>query len=202
MYAKKGSNAKVIATLLAIVLLIGVGIGGTIAWLMDTTDPVTNTFTVGAVEITLEETLNTDTNDDDEADAWQAQLIPGKEYTKDPVVTVTDNTNVDCYLFVKFEEKNAPANYLTYTSTLTEANSWTKGDGTKIPSNVWYRVVEADAEVKTWNLLDGNKVTVKDTLKVEDMPVAGATPEMVYTAYAVQKDEVADAAAAWALVNS
>lgn len=55
MYAKKGANKKMVAVLLAVALLIGCGIGGTLAWLMDTTPAVTNTFTVGNVDITLVE---------------------------------------------------------------------------------------------------------------------------------------------------
>ena len=98
---------KTLALLLALVLVFGAAVGGTIAYLTDTTDPVTNTFTVGKVDITLTETFNTDTNNDQKNDAWQAQLIPGTTYAKDPVVTVT-NDSEDCWLFVKFEEIGNP----------------------------------------------------------------------------------------------
>lgn len=126
---------KTLALLLALVLVFGAAVGGTIAYLTDTTGPITNTFTVGKVDITLTETFNTDTNNDGTNDAWKAQLIPGTTYTKDPIVTVTDDSE-DCWLFVKFEEKNSPATYLNYTSNLTAENDWTQGDGTDIPANV------------------------------------------------------------------
>lgn len=198
---QNGTSKRVLVLALALVLLLGCGIGGTIAWLMDSTQSVENTFTVGDVEITLVETLNTDTNNDGTNDVWQAMLIPGEEYGKDPVVTVTDKTNVDCYLFVKFEENYNPTTYLEYTSTLTTANGWTQGDGTNIPANVWYRTVGANDTVKSWNLLNGDKVTVKNTLTKDDMPAANSEPTLIYTAYAVQKDNVTDAAAAWVLLN-
>ena len=46
---------KTIALLLVLMLVFGVTCGGTIAYLTSTTGPVTNTFTVGKVAITLDE---------------------------------------------------------------------------------------------------------------------------------------------------
>lgn len=195
---------KTLALLLALVLVFGAAVGGTIAYLTDTTDPVTNTFTVGKVDITLTETFNTDTNNDQKNDAWQAQLIPGTTYAKDPVVTVT-NDSEDCWLFVKFEEKNNPTNYLDYTSNLTEANGWTQGDNTNIPSNVWYRAVAKDATVKSFQLLAGNDdyatgcISVKNTVTNGDMDTA-SDAQLVYTAYACQKANMS-AIDAWVAVN-
>ncbi|MBQ8603508.1 MAG: hypothetical protein IJ410_01505 [Oscillospiraceae bacterium] len=48
---------KSIALLMAVVMLFGVTVGATIAWLTSTTGTVTNTFTVGNIEITLDESL-------------------------------------------------------------------------------------------------------------------------------------------------
>lgn len=192
---------KTLALLLAMVMVLGATIGVTLAWLTDKTDSVTNTFTVGDIKIELKETWNADSDEDNDVinDHWEAQLIPGKEYTKDPVVSVDETeTNVDCYLFVKFEEENTPTTYLTYTSTLTAANGWTLVNNT---TNVWYRVVKTDDNVKSWHLLDGDKVTVNTALTKEDMPAADATPELVYTAYAIQKEGFATAELAWAEVS-
>ena len=195
---------KKLMTVLALVLVIAMSVAGTIAFLTDTTDPITNTFTVGKVDITLTETFNTDTNNDGTNDAWQAQLIPGTTYTKDPVVTVTADSE-DCWLFVKFEENGNPSTYLTYTSNLTAANGWTQGDGTKIPSNVWYRAVAKDATVKSFQLLAGNDdyatgcISVKDTVTNQNMNTA-ANAQLVYTAYACQSANMS-VEAAWAEVN-
>ena len=193
---------KVWLSVAAIALVLCCAIGGTLAWLTAKTAPVTNTFTVGDIDITLTETWNTDTDSNSSNDAWSAKLVPGNTYTKDPVVTVTDKTNVDCYLFVKFEEIGNANTYLTYTSTLTVANGWTQGDGTKIPDNVWYREVSTSDTTKSWNLLDGNKVTVNaDTVTKGTMSEA-QNAKLTYTAYAVQKDNVDSASDAWAKVNS
>ena len=120
---------KAWVSLVAVVLVLCCAVGGTLAWLTDKTGEVKNTFSPSDINITLTETPNTDTDGNGENDAWKADMIPGFSYTKDPVVTVKGDS-VDCYLFVKFEEKGNPDTYLKYTSTLTVANGWTQGDGT------------------------------------------------------------------------
>lgn len=175
---------KKVLSIVAVVLVLCCAIGGTLAWLTDKTGEVKNTFTPADIGVTLTETPNTDTDGNGKNDAWKAAMIPGFSYAKDPVVTVKDGS-VDCYLFVKFEENGNPATYLTYTSTLTTTNGWTQGDGTNIPSNVWYRVVKATDTTKTWNLLAGDTIAVKDTVTKDNMATA-ANAELVYTAYATQ----------------
>ena len=49
-------NMKPLALILALVLTIGGVIGGTVAWLIATPDPVINTFTYGDINIELDET--------------------------------------------------------------------------------------------------------------------------------------------------
>lgn len=185
---------------IAVMLVVVCAVGGTLAWLIDTSGPVTNTFTAGDVDITLTETFNTDSDGDGTNDKWEAQMVPGTTYAKDPVVSVVrKNTNVDCYLFVKFEEIGDASTYLAYTSTLTDANGWTQGDGTNIPNNVWYRTVGKNDTTISWNLLDGNTVTVKGDVVTKENMAAAATAELVYTAYAVQADNLT-VEQAWAKV--
>lgn len=187
---------KKLTTVLAIVLVVALSVAGTYAYLTDTTGPVVNTFTVGNVDIDLTETFNTDTNNDDKADVWQAQLIPGKEYTKDPVVTVKGGSE-KCYLFVKFDEIGSPATYLDYTSLLA-APAWTQGTGT-IPGNVWYRVVDKSADNTAFHLLDGDKVTIKNTVTNDNMTAASGA-KLAYTAYACQFEGM-NAEQAWDAVS-
>ena len=171
---------RVLLTASLMVLVAVVSIGGTIAWLQDGTETITNTFAPTGIGITLKETVEN-----------EFDLIPSKEYKKDPVVTVVgSDKNVDIYLFVKFEEiaptGKTPKDYLNYTSTLTTANAWTQGDGTNIPTDVWYRTVSASESATSWNLLVDDKVTVKDTLTKTDMPVNADDVKLQYTAYAIQ----------------
>lgn len=179
---------KKLTTVLAIVLVVALSVAGTYAYLTSKTATITNTFTVGNVKIDLTETTGT-----------EYKLIPGKVHEKNPIVTVKGGSE-KCYLFVKFDEIGNPADYLTYTSTLTEANGWTKGTGT-IPGNVWYRVVDKSEDNTAYHLLDGDKVTIKDTVTNENM-AAASNAQLAYTAYACQFEGFEDnAAGAWAEVS-
>lgn len=191
---------KILAFALCLVLVAGLSVAGTLAWLQDKTETITNTFTVGKIDITLTETFNKDTDGDKENDAWENKIIPGQKYVKDPVVTVLANSE-ECYLFVKFEENEAAKTYLTYTSNL-KAPDWTQGDDNGIPSNVWYRTVAASTKDQKWELLDGNKVTVNSENVTTDTMSAAAAATLSYTAYAVQTANVADVAAAWTIANT
>lgn len=52
---------KGLMAVLALVLVLTVAVGGTIAWLSKGTDPVVNTFTMGTVDPDIDETFNGDT---------------------------------------------------------------------------------------------------------------------------------------------
>lgn len=195
---------------LALVLVLGIAIGGTVAWLTDKTDTVENTFTAGDVDISLTETKQSNGDTLKANEKWNALLVPGASYTKDPTVSVNrDNTNVDIYLFVKFEEKNNPSTYLDYNSTLNSDNGWTKLNGV---DGVWYREVKTTDTTLSWKLLadltdaegqsTGKQVAVKTTLVKETMEAENfEAPELKYTAYAIQTEGFATAALAWAEVS-
>ena len=174
---------KTIALVLACILCVAIGIGGTLAWLTANAGSLVNTFTATDIEVTLKETFNVDSDNDGTKDKWQAQMVPGVSYTKDPVVTVTDKTTVDCYLFVKFEESTDAKTYLTYTSTLTTANGWKQVPG---QTDVWYREVKTTDAVKSWHLLDGDTVTVNGENVTKDNMSTAAATTLTYTAYAAQ----------------
>ena len=101
--ARKSMGRKALVVLSLMLVLVLAAVGGTVAWLTDSTDAVTNTFTVGDINITLTETWNTASVEDGEKDSWTAKMIPGNQYLKDPKVTVQAGSEA-CYLFVKFTE--------------------------------------------------------------------------------------------------
>ncbi len=98
-------NAKKIVTAgLALVMVAGISVAGTLAFLTDDTDPVKNTFVVGdGVTITLDE-APVDENGKETTGSRVNQNtynpIPGGTYDKDPTVHVTGD---DCYVFVKVD---------------------------------------------------------------------------------------------------
>lgn len=102
---KKTSKALLLS--LCAVVLVTASVLGTMAYLTST-DEVVNTFTVGNVAITLDETDvdNSTPGEDDRDKANAYKLLPGHEYVKDPIVHVGADSE-DCYLFVKVENEIA-----------------------------------------------------------------------------------------------
>ena len=176
-----GISARVLVMAVALTLIIGGIIGGSVAWLTATSDTVTNTFTVGNIDIELtEESGNT------------YKMVPGNTITKNPKVTVKTGSEA-CWLFVKIEKQNNLDDFITYSVD----NSWTA-----LPDvdNVYYREVGATTSgVNEFCVLAGNTVTVKDTVTKDALNGLTETqyPMLSFTAYAVQKDNIADPSTAW-----
>lgn len=183
---RRSISSRTFIMLLAVTLLIGCAIGGTVAWLTAKTDPVVNTFTYGDINIKLTETTGKD-----------YKIIPGVDIPKDPKVTVNANSEA-CWLFVKVEEEGTfVANKVTYSI----ADGWTKGDGTKIPANVYYRAVDAVKNDTDFAVLKDNKIYVSEELSKSDIQSITAQPKLTFTAYAVQKDGIDTVEAAWEKVK-
>lgn len=188
---RRSVSSRAFIALLALVLVIGCVAGGTVAWLVAKTEPVVNTFTYGKINIDLTETTGT-----------SYKIIPGTNIAKDPKVTVAADSEA-CWLFVKVEETGT---FVADKVTYAIANGWTQGDGTEIPSNVYYREVSAE-DAKTgvnYYVLAGNAtypngvITVSADLTKENIPAAN--PTLKITAYAVQQENIADAATAWSKI--
>lgn len=184
---------KKIALVLSLVLLVVCTVSATLAYLNDKSEDVKNTFTVGNINIVLAETPAGGSALVEGQDNVY-QMIPGTEYRKDPTVTVKGGSE-ECYLFVKFDDTNA-SDYINYKSNLNTTKGWIQGDGTDIPKNVWYRVVAKQATDTVFELLDGNTITIKDTVTNQNMNDAAAV-QLVYSAYAVQKANIDTPKKAW-----
>lgn len=180
MKSKKG----VLALVLALTLLVGVGVGGTAAWLAASSETVENTFTYGDINIKLEETTGCD-----------YQFVPGAEIHKDPKVTVKAGSE-KCWLFVEVKESSHWPDAATYAM----AEGWQQGDGKDIPASVYYREVDASQSAgdMAFEVLAGNKISVDNSLTKADVNAAvGQRPTLTFTAYAIQRS-VGTAAQAWA----
>lgn len=79
-------TTKAIALFSSAVLLVTGSVLGTLAYLTDTETAV-NTFTVGKVEIKVDET-NIDDPGADRVKENEYKIVPGEQYTKDPTMTV------------------------------------------------------------------------------------------------------------------
>ena len=192
---------KTFVLLLALVLIAGAAVGGTLAWLTAKSDTVVNTFTTSDITVKLEETTGT-----------SYKMVPGCEIAKDPKVWVVAGSE-DCYLFVKLEWSNNTygtgtdaKNYLSYTI----ANGWTLVPG---ETNVYYRIVTStqmssdDGKTNAYPVLAGNTVTVSGEITKEQMNAftGDNLPKLTITAYATQymsgNETHFEPADAWAKVN-
>ena len=186
---------KTFVLLLALVLIAGAAVGGTLAWLTDTTDAVQNTFTTSNIEIEL-----------DESDNLDLKMIPGWTITKDPKVTVIAGSE-KCYLFVKIEKSSNFDNFMTYTvaADWTPLND-TNNDGVA-DDGVYYRVIDTAGMGIAYSVLKDDQVTVKgEVTKAMMNELTTATyPTLTFTAYASQymknNTESFTAAEAWKNVN-
>lgn len=180
---RRGVSTRAFVALLALVLVIGCVAGGTVAWLVATTDSVTNTFTYGDINITLAETTGKN-----------YKIVPGVDISKDPKVTVKANSEA-CWLFVEVKETGTfVANKVTYAI----ADGWTALPGV---NGVYYRQVGFVTENTAFSVLKDNKITVSSELTKTEIQNITAQPKLTFTAYAVQKDGIDDVATAWAKAN-
>ena len=182
----KKKAVKLLSILLAAALLIGASVGGTLAWLSAKSETVTNTFTVGNINIKLEETKG-----DDDADLLNNsyKMVPGATIDKDPKVTVLNNSEA-CYLFVEVKESASLDTFITYEMAV----GWEPVTG---ETDVYWRThaaVDAGDTLEGISVLKGDAVTVKNTVTKEHMDnlKAGtlAAPTLTFTAYAVQSDNL------------
>lgn len=187
---------KIALSIAAIALVICCAVGGTLAWLTAQTGPVTNTFTVGNIDITLTESENLD-----------LKMVPGNTITKDPKVTVVAGSE-DCWLFVKVEKSSTLDNYIAYAID----SNWTAlanhpgvyyYNGT-VPQGTPISVLGAGSYPATNPTVTWTKdhVAVKPEVTkamMDNLTSSGATlPTLTFTAYAVQKAGFDDVADAWA----
>ena len=211
---------RLVALALALTLVVGAGIGGTVAWLVSTPEKVVNTFTVGKLEITLDEA---------KVDEWGVPvegaarvpandytLIPGHVYQKDPVVHVQPHSE-KAYVFVKLEGMPVfngfdSTNVMTptvnnniqedgvYGDRVRGLNLWSQFQSNgwqpvKGADNVFFRVQEATGD-QTVDLPVFQQFGISDKASAEDLAKL-STKGITITAYACQFDGFKNEVAAW-----
>lgn len=140
---------------LSLCLVAVVAVGGTLAYLSDSSDSVTNTFSFGTIDVTLSEDQpdvtgnETITVNEDNGYSY-ANVVPGQTLNKAPKLTVT--TTVDAYVFAR----------VTVGENMNLGNI-TKG-WTQVPetNNVWYKAVSGQESMQDLGTLF-TQVTVGTT---------------------------------------
>lgn len=208
------SKKKVFVTVLCAVLLVAASVLGTMAYLTSN-DEVVNTFTVGNVQIKLDEAkANTDGSLSDNGatrvKANSYKLLPGHTYNKDPMVTVLKGSESSYVkMTVTFSHANeldaifAP-NGANMTSIFNgyDSNTWIyKGNVKDTAANTrtyefWYEetVAAPTADVELDALFDSitvpGTITNKQLATIQNMTIT-------VNGYAIQADGFTGAADAW-----
>ena len=186
---KKTKKALILS--LCAVLLVTASVLGTVAYLTST-DKVVNTFTVGNVAITLDETDvdNSTPGDNDRDKANSYKLLPGHTYTKDPIIHVGANSE-DCYLFVKIVNEISAIEADTKVADQMAAKGWVLVDA----ANGIY--VYTTDKVNPVVVSKGDNVSVFDNFTIDgtvdnNTLATYADKTITVTAYAIQADGFAD----------
>ena len=212
------TKSKILRLMLCAVALVAASVLGTLAYLTST-DEVKNTFTVGQVQIKLDEAEVDAMGKPVEASngrvkANSYKLLPGYTYNKDPMVTVLKGSE-SSYIkmtvtFTKAAELDAifaPTGAdLTSIFNGYDSTNWIyKGNTEDTTANTrtyefWYKeaVAAPTADVALDALFDQIKapdsLTNSDLNNLKDLKIT-------VNAYAIQADGFATAEAAWAAFN-
>lgn len=208
------TSSKALLTLACALLLVVASVMGTLAYLTDT-DTVNNTFTVGKVDISLDEQdVKPDGTKDTDArvKANSYHLLPGHSYIKDPTIHVKANSEA-CYLFVtlkndiknlivKATDPSVAGAVLSVEQQMTK-NGWTKLlDATTTTDEVWYyggvvngtatlTKVESSTTQQDKVLFTGFTITgnVKNGWESRKIGTDGSISDVItVNAYAIQAD--------------
>lgn len=215
------NKKRTLLTVLAMVLICAMSIMGTVAYLTNTTETVTNTFvaagggqlidpdggdddpeTVGAIKL-QEHGVTKNDNGQYALNATVGQgnryeILPGMVIPKDPYITLTGKTDVPAYLYVEvingFGEDIVQAD-----SLIIDPENWLKLNVTGREIYV-YTAGGASAAILTEDI-DGNLYIIKDNKftinpELEEITIADPGETLTFNAYLAQASigEVTDPA--------
>lgn len=177
---------KALAILSCAILLVVATVAGTVAYLTDT-KTVENTFTVGKVEITLDEAKVNEYGEKDGVNRVTEnnnyKLVPGRTYVKDPTIHVAEGSEA-CYIFFKVE--GALGEFVTLNISTAD---WTEIGNTGV---YYYNSVATAGN----DYVAFEEFSVVETATSQNLSTVGTTLSVV--AYAVQTStSFANAEAAW-----
>ena len=199
-------TSKVLTLLLCAVLLIAGTVAGTVAYLSDSSETVTNTFSVGNIDIEMKEhALGADgkLSDAETAEEDSYKILPGTQQPKDPFVRVLKDSE-DCWVFVQvWEVNNAASDSLRYVSWEID-DQWTLLKTENNVSTYYLTLNHAMSdEDEEYNVLKDKTVSYSENLTKDMIDALGENvPQLVFKGFAVQLGAASTAADAWAQVAS
>lgn len=210
------TTRKVVLAVLAAMLIVVTSVGATLAYLTDT-DADTNTFTVGNIDLILDEGRVDEDGKfvdqvNDRVHENEYHLIPGMSYDKDPIVHVQPNSE-DAWVFVTIEngieEIESKADGYVSINDQPMENGWTA-----LEEGVYYVEHPKSASITDYVVFKGFTIDGDSVVNVqegEEVPdgkfdIAEYTTEendtlVKVTAYAIQKAGFDTAEEAWAMLK-
>jgi len=196
----QGMSSKMITLILALTMIVTGAAGGTLAWLYSGEHAVKNTFTVGNIAISLQET-DTGLDADDDVTTNLYEMGVGTDIAKDPTVTVLAGS-ADGWLYIQLSESENFAAFMEYAM----AEGW---QPLADAPGVYWQSVNGSAEDQLFPVLEGNVVRMKaevtlDTLATLEDPAD--YPTLTFKAWAVQRaanvQDVSTAESAWQVLQA
>lgn len=170
---------KILIITLSLTLLVLVAVAGTLTWLQVQTDPITNTFVAGDINLLLSDTTGS------------YKMVPGVAINEEIKVTVVAGSEA-CYVYIKVEKSQNFDDFLSCSII----NTWTPLSGY---DDIYYRVVAASDADQAFDVLFENKLTTNAGVTKEQLNAltADTYPKLTVTAYAVQQAAMNNALDAW-----
>lgn len=188
---------KSLITMVAAVCLTGVVmVGATLAYLTSTTDVAQNTFTVGKVNIDLDEKTGNSQEDFDKQPDWNDEvdgknMYPGQEVAKRPVVTVKADS-ADCWVFVQVSGADELVNN-NFKIEGWDNTKWVKTDDSKNLNGIYK--YNTKVEKKSADQLLPPVFTSVQYNKEAEGKIQGPAGTVKVVAAAIQADGIDEATA-------
>jgi len=203
----KSRFPKGLVLVLALALIVGAAIGGTIAWLSAQTDAVVNTMAVAELfkepesQFTLWEHKAVDDDEDgqyelstEKVKANSYVILPGVDIPKDPTVDVVE-LKANAYLYIKVEDNLAAGMSYSIDSANWEPLTGYNGIWVYKGEKATNHVIQASVDNKlnfTATILTDNEIVVSRDYN------ATANSNITFTAYMAQATgNGTNAAQAW-----
>ena len=195
---------KTLIALISAVLIACIAVVGTVAYLTNVQNAIKNVFTIGNVDIELEEEGGEPTDPEDPNSPKNFPLVPNTTMTKDATITV-GKTSQDAYIFAIVEETctavkstDPKTEYYTfgdYVDYSFDTANWTKLDGYNNVYYIKYTAPDTTPENDTvYHLIadtdedDKGDVTVKDLSEELIAAAKDADISLSFQAAAVQAE--------------
>lgn len=178
------TTKKLVVAVVALSLALVTVIGGTLAFLLDESNVVTNKFTYGKIEIVLTEEKGAN-----QTGMNFTNVVPGDVLEKDPVVTVNAGSEA-CYVYVLIDNQLGDA-----ASYNIDTTKWIEiQDYTNVTKKLYryYEVVNALQGAKDLTVF--TKLTFRSDLTSANL-TSLKDKDVVITAYAYQAENLAETAA-------